>query len=73
MTTITTELAQRMRTLAAKAKFGHFDLQEFIALANPANVLALLDELEATKELVELQRFKLERQAEDLHRGFTPG
>ena len=29
--------------------------------------LALLDELEASKELVELQRFKLERQAEDLH------
>lgn len=30
-------------------------------------VLALLDELEAAHELVELQRFKLERQAEDLH------
>lgn len=30
-------------------------------------VLALLDELEAANELVELQRFKLERQAEDLH------
>ena len=30
-------------------------------------VLALLDELEAAEELVELQRFKLERQAEDLH------
>lgn len=29
--------------------------------------MALLDELEASKELVELQRFKLERQAEDLH------
>jgi len=29
--------------------------------------LALLDELEAANELVELQRFKLERQAEDLH------
>lgn len=29
--------------------------------------LALLDELEESKELVELQRFKLERQAEDLH------
>ena len=29
--------------------------------------LALLDELEALEELVELQRFKLERQAEDLH------
>ncbi|EFH6445935.1 ead/Ea22-like family protein [Escherichia coli] len=31
------------------------------------DVLALLDELEAAHELVELQRFKLERQAEDLH------
>ncbi|PNF13465.1 hypothetical protein A6J71_00735 [Enterobacter cancerogenus] len=39
----------------------------FIAAASPATVLALLDELEASKELVELQRFKLERQAEDLH------
>lgn len=29
--------------------------------------MALLDELEAANELVELQRFKLERQAEDLH------
>ncbi len=29
--------------------------------------MALLDELEASEELVELQRFKLERQAEDLH------
>ncbi|HFS5807908.1 TPA: ead/Ea22-like family protein [Citrobacter farmeri] len=39
----------------------------FIAAANPATVLALLDELEAAEELVVLQRFKLERQAEDLH------
>lgn len=39
----------------------------FLELANPATVLALLDELEAANELVELQRFKLERQAEDLH------
>lgn len=31
------------------------------------DILALLDELEAAHELVELQRFKLERQAEDLH------
>lgn len=44
---------------AAKARF--------IAAANPATVLALLDELEAAEELAELQRFKLERQAEDLH------
>lgn len=40
---------------------------KFIAAANPSTVLALLDELEAAEELVELQRFKLERQAEDLH------
>lgn len=39
----------------------------FLELANPATVLTLLDELEAANELVELQRFKLERQAEDLH------
>ena len=39
----------------------------FIAAASPVTVLDLLDELEALKELVELQRFKLERQAEDLH------
>lgn len=39
----------------------------FLELANPATVLALLDELDAANELVELQRFKLERQAEDLH------
>lgn len=30
-------------------------------------VRALLDELESSQELAELQRFKLERQAEDLH------
>lgn len=40
---------------------------KFIAAANPAAVLSLLDEMEAANELVELQRFKLERQAEDLH------
>ena len=40
---------------------------EFIAAANPKVVLALLDELVAANELLELQRFKLERQAEDLH------
>lgn len=32
-----------------------------------SDYLALLDELEAENELVELQRFKLERQEEDLH------
>ena len=35
--------------------------------APPDAVLALLDELDAANELVELQRFKLERQVEDLH------
>lgn len=40
---------------------------ELIAAANPAAVLVLLDELEAANELAELQRFKLDRQAEDLH------
>lgn len=39
----------------------------FNLLTGPETVLALLDELEAANELVELQRFKLERQAEDLH------
>lgn len=39
----------------------------FFRLCDPVTVLALLDELEAAHELVELQRFKLERQAEDLH------
>lgn len=39
----------------------------FFRLCVPDVVLALLDELEAANELVELQRFKLERQAEDLH------
>ncbi|EBC5802756.1 ead/Ea22-like family protein [Salmonella enterica] len=39
----------------------------FFRLCVPDVILALLDELEAVNELVELQRFKLERQAEDLH------
>ncbi|WP_201506539.1 ead/Ea22-like family protein [Citrobacter freundii] len=39
----------------------------FNDITDPATVLALLGELEAAEELVELQRFKLERQAEDLH------
>lgn len=40
----------------------------FFRLCVPDVILALLDELEASQELVELQRFKLERQAEDLHK-----
>lgn len=43
------------------------DADNFHDKATPDAVLALLDELEAANELVELQRFKLERQAEDLH------
>lgn len=35
--------------------------------ASPEAVLSMLDELETANELVELQRFKLEQQAEDLH------
>ncbi|MBJ8706267.1 hypothetical protein I5369_00560 [Citrobacter freundii] len=47
-----------------KNKRKCFDTQTIIEV----DVLeALLDELEAANELVELQRFKLERQAEDLH------
>ncbi|MCM7281728.1 ead/Ea22-like family protein [Enterobacter hormaechei] len=42
-------------------------VHEFCKTFTAARVLALLDELEAAHELVELQRFKLERQAEDLH------
>lgn len=45
----------------------HVHNMRFITAASPAVVLALRGELEAAEELVELQRFKLERQAEDLH------
>ncbi len=43
------------------------ELREAAEKHGDDDILALLDELEATHELVELQRFKLERQAEDLH------
>ncbi|CAM6465304.1 hypothetical protein [Citrobacter freundii] len=43
------------------------DADNFHDKATPDSVLALLDELDAANELVELQRFKLERQVEDLH------
>ncbi|AUZ69064.1 TPA: hypothetical protein ACYSDI_002865 [Citrobacter freundii] len=43
------------------------DADNFHDKATPDAVLALLDELDAANELVELQRFKLERQVEDLH------
>ncbi|EOT7725491.1 ead/Ea22-like family protein [Escherichia coli] len=42
-------------------------VHDFCNTFTAERVLALLDELEAAHELVELQRFKLERQAEDLH------
>ncbi|MCD9263230.1 hypothetical protein SJ345_03650 [Citrobacter braakii] len=48
-------------------KCGDLSHEYLLFVKEPKNVLALLDELEASKELVELQRFKLERQAEDLH------
>lgn len=54
---------QALRELAEKAQeHGVFNMD-----IHSQTVLALLDELEAANELVELQRFKLERQAEDLH------
>ena len=39
----------------------------FKEAATPAAVLELIAALEAAKEMIELERFKLERQAEDLH------
>ncbi|QGU10656.1 hypothetical protein GNG26_09950 [Leclercia sp. J807] len=54
---------QALRQSAEKAQeHGVFNMD-----IHSETVLALLDELEASQELVELQRFKLERQAEDLH------
>lgn len=54
---------QALRQTAEKAKeHGVFNMD-----IHSETVLALLDELETADELVELQRFKLERQAEDLH------
>ncbi|EFA3856716.1 TPA: ead/Ea22-like family protein [Escherichia coli] len=46
----------------------HYEQSRVIAVdVSDPDVVALMDELEAANELVELQRFKLERQAEDLH------
>lgn len=54
---------QALRQTAEKAQeHGVFNMDIHSEL-----VLNLLDELEAAEELAELQRFKLERQAEDLH------
>lgn len=53
----------KLKSAAAKA-VDNFDPNMFV---ETRDVLGLLDELEAANELVELQRFKLERQAEDLH------
>ena len=61
---------QALREAAEKAGADNHTQDEwfhYLRCSYPATVLALLDELEALKELVELQRFKLERQAEDLH------
>lgn len=46
------EIALKLNGLARKAKFGHFDLQEFLTEANPANILALLAERDADKKLI---------------------
>ncbi|MCF2001628.1 hypothetical protein L1K18_24075 [Escherichia coli] len=63
------KLADIRRAAIAVARDGRTDDEWFYYLqcVHHKNVLALLDELEAANELVELQRFKLERQAEDLH------
>lgn len=54
---------QALRQSAEKAQeHGVFNMD-----IHSETVVALLDELESSQELVELQRFKLERQAEDLH------
>ncbi|HAS1707159.1 TPA: ead/Ea22-like family protein [Enterobacter hormaechei] len=60
---------QELREAAERAESDSwgYDRDEFNDAITPEVVLALLDELEAAHELVELQRFKLERQAEDLH------
>ena len=60
---------QELREAAERAESDSwgYDRDEFNEALTPSTVLALLDELEAAHELVELQRFKLERQAEDLH------
>lgn len=46
------EMALKLNWLARKAKFGHFDLQEFLTEANPANILALLAERDADKKVI---------------------
>ncbi|HAT3761118.1 hypothetical protein RQM08_09715 [Citrobacter freundii] len=54
---------QALRQTAEKAQeHGVFNMD-----IHSQTVLALLDELESANELVGLQRYKLERQAEDLH------
>lgn len=53
------------QALIAKIKKQTESFDTVVLKEDAAN--ALLDELEASQELVELQRFKLERQAEDLH------
>lgn len=60
---------QELREAAERAESDSwgYDRDEFNEALTPSTMLALLDELEAAHELVELQRFKLERQAEDLH------
>ncbi|CCS30233.1 ead/Ea22-like family protein [Salmonella enterica] len=50
------EMALKLNWLARKAKFGHFDLQEFLTEANPANILALLAERDADKKRIAEQQ-----------------
>ncbi|EBV5163765.1 hypothetical protein DO686_17065 [Salmonella enterica subsp. enterica serovar Corvallis] len=57
--------ALNKHALIAKIRKQTESFDTVVLKEDEANVL--LDELEAANELVELQRFKLERQAEDLH------
>lgn len=57
--------ALNKQALIAKIRKQTASFDTVVLKEDEAN--ALLDELEAAEELVELQRFKLERQAEDLH------
>ncbi|HCA7079877.1 TPA: hypothetical protein MX214_003034 [Citrobacter sedlakii] len=53
--------------IIADLKLKHGSGDTYAPIMRWDELQALLDELEAAHELVELQRFKLERQAEDLH------
>ncbi|WP_024551870.1 hypothetical protein ACP26C_13790 [Franconibacter helveticus 513] len=67
--------AERAKAAAADYQSGVIDAGVFYCRAaefhrltdSPEQTLELIAALEAAEEMVELQRFKLERQAEDLH------